>query len=153
LAQVGMRESPTHTFRLALDAAQSAARALNQDFVGTEHLVIGVLDTEGEATRALQAAHAEPAKLREAMLASLPGGEQAPVVGGNLPLSPRAQRCITEGIVAAQAGREAVVSTRFLLLALLEDQGSLLRRCLADCGADVETLQQKLAERPGVVEP
>ena len=37
-----MREALTETFRDALAAAQSAARELNQDFVGTEHLMLGV---------------------------------------------------------------------------------------------------------------
>jgi ATP-dependent Clp protease ATP-binding subunit ClpC len=148
-----MRESPSRTFRLAVDAAQAAARQLNQDFVSTEHLVIGVLKTEGEATRALAAAHADVAALTAAMLQSLPDAVNAPVVSGALPLSPRAQRCITESIVAAQAGRETVVSTRYLLLALLDEPGSLVRRCLSGCGADLETVRKNLAERPTTVEP
>lgn len=148
-----MRESPNRTFRNAVDAAQSAARQLNQDFVSTEHLVLGILNDDGEATRALQACHAHPQALKTAMEQSLPRGDKPPVVTGNLPLSPRAQRCITEGIVAAQAGRESVVSTRFLLLALLEEPHSLLHRALTDCGADVETLRQKLLERPETPEP
>jgi ATP-dependent Clp protease ATP-binding subunit ClpC len=147
-----MREELTDTFRQALEAAQSAARDLNQDFVGTEHLMLGLLTTDGDAVRTMRAAHAEPPALAEALRATLPRGEQPPVVTGNLPLSPKAQRLVNDAIVKAQAMRESTVSTRFLLLSLLDEPRTAVRQALDTVGADVDPLLRKLAEKPAAAE-
>ena len=58
---------------------QAAARELNQDFVGTEHLVLGILDCpDSEAVRAIQRGAVSPAELRERLTASLPRGGMSP---------------------------------------------------------------------------
>src|SRR5947207_1499858 len=116
-----MREALTQTFRLALQSAQSAARQLHQDFVGTEHLMLGLLGTDGDAARAMRSAHADPAQVNTALRAALPCGAEPPVVTGDLPLSPKAQRIVNGAIVKAQAMRVTQVSTRFLLLSLLDE--------------------------------
>ncbi len=143
-----MRESLTESFRSALAGAQHAARELNQDFVGTEHLMLGLLETDGQAVRTLAAAHAEAPRLRSALLAILPRGSEPPIVTGNLPLSPKAQRIINGAIVTAQALRESHVSSRFLLLSLMDEPHSAIRKALHEIGVDVEALQHKLAEKP-----
>src|SRR5258707_11817917 len=105
-----MREDITDTFRLALGAAQTAARELNQDFVGTEHFMLGLLATDGEAVHALRTSHGEAETLKTALQHILPRGEKPPIVTGDLPLSPRAQRIINGAIVKAQAMRESRVT-------------------------------------------
>src|ERR1700733_3400380 len=134
LSSSTMREAITDTFRKALSEAQSAARDLNQDFVGTEYFMLGLLASDGEATHALRSSHGEPAKLKSVLEHSLPRGEQEPVVTGDLPLSPRAQRVINGAIVKAQSMRESRVSTRFLLLSLLDEPGTVMREALDKCG-------------------
>ena len=147
-----MRESFTDTLRAALDGAQRAARDLNQDFVGTEHLMLGLLAGDGaaggEAGRALRAAHAAPAVVRSALLAEVPRGASPPVVHGDLPLSPKAQRAINGAIVKAQSAHDRRVSTRFLLLSLLDELPPAVRAAVDRAGCDVHTLESKLAERP-----
>ena len=147
-----MREGITETFRRALSEAQLAARGLNQDFVGTEHFMLGLLGTEGEAVGAVISSHGEPAELKGVLQRALPRGEQAPVVTGDLPLSPRAQRAINGAIVKAQSMRESRVSTRFLLMSLLDEPGTLMREALDKCGVDFDVLQPKLAEKPATLE-
>lgn len=157
-----MRESLTRTFQSAMEAAQRAARSLNQDFVGTEHAALGLLQgnpsiestgsgaggSAAEAVRALQAAHADVARAASALRSLLPAGDQPPLVSGQLPLSPRLQRVVSESIVGAQAAHEPRVSTRFLLLALLAEPQNLLQRVLCELGTDIDVLRQKLAEKP-----
>jgi ATP-dependent Clp protease ATP-binding subunit ClpC len=147
-----MREAITDTFRIALSGAQTAARELNQDFVGTEHFMLGLLATDGEAVHALQTSHGEPAELRTALQHALPRGEKAPIVTGDLPLSPRAQRIINGAIVKAQAMRESRVTTRFLLLSLLDKPKTVMREALDKCGVDFDALQPRLAEKPATAE-
>ena len=147
-----MREALTDTSRNALAAAQTAARELNQDFVSTEHLMLGLLGGDGEAIAALQAAHAEPAKVAIALRGALPCGEQPPVVTGDLPLSPKAQRLVNSAIVKAQAMRESRVSTRFLLMALLDETQSPVRQALNEAGGDLDSLEPRLAQKPANAE-
>ena len=148
-----MRETFTTTLRSALSAAQSAAREHNQDFVGTEHLMLGLLGgSDGEACRTLRAAHAEPSRLADAVSFGLPRAAEPPVVHGDLPLSPKAQRVLTGALVKAQSLREPRVSTRLLLLSLLDEVPPAVAAALAGCGVDTETLTAKLAERPGNAE-
>jgi ATP-dependent Clp protease ATP-binding subunit ClpC len=147
-----MREALTDAFRLALQSAQSSARELNQDFVGTEHLMLGLLGTDAEASRTMRAAHGDPEQVKSALSAALPRGEEAPVVTGDLPLSPKAQRIVNGAIVKAQAMRETRVSTRFLLLSLLDEPDTAVREAMNKAGADIETLQRKLAEKPATPE-
>ena len=143
-----MREALTETAKAALTAAQFAARERNQDFVGTEHLMLGLLAVEGEANRSLRAAHAVPAAVTSALLTVIPRGSVPPVVTGDLPLSPKAQRLINGAIVKAQSMRESRVSSRFLLMSLLDDLPSAVRQALTQSGADLERLEPMLAEKP-----
>jgi ATP-dependent Clp protease ATP-binding subunit ClpA len=147
-----MRETFTNTLRSALAGAQAAARSHNQDFVGTEHLMLGLLDGDGEAVRTLRAAHAEAPRLRSSLDGGLPRGAEPPVVTGDLPLSPKAQRVINGALVKAQSLREPRVSTRLLLMSLLDDVPPAVRAALDAGGVDTETLAAKLAERPVAAE-
>lgn len=141
-----MREALTDTLRNALQLAQAEARQLNQDFVGSEHLLLGMLGCgDCDAGRALESHHVARAKLRENLIKLLPKGEQPPVVTGDLPFSPRAQRLINGAIVKAQAMRQPKVSTRFVLLSILDESQSIARDALSACGADTEQLERALA--------
>jgi ATP-dependent Clp protease ATP-binding subunit ClpC len=142
-----MREPLTETLRQVLDDAQREARAMNQEFVGTEHLLLGMLNCDRcESHRVLQKAGIEPVDLRAALMRELPKGTREPVISGNLPFSPKAQRTINAAIVKAQLHHEPRIATRIVLLALLEEPETLIRRAMAEAGADLQQLCRLLAE-------
>jgi ATP-dependent Clp protease ATP-binding subunit ClpC len=143
-----MRESLTDTLRSTLAEAQSAARTLNQDFVGTEHLVVGLLSVDGEAARSLRSAHGTAGEIKSSLMASLPKGKQDPVITGDLPMSPKAQRAFNGAIVKAQSMRESKVSTRFLMLSLLDEMPPAARQAMANAGVDCDALPMQLAAKP-----
>jgi ATP-dependent Clp protease ATP-binding subunit ClpC len=143
-----MHQDLTQSLRRSLEAAQSAARDLNQDFVSTEHLMLGLLSTDGDALHALRSAHAEPDSLKSALRAKLPHGKPPHVVTGDLPLSPKAQRAINGAIVTTQVMRESHVPTRFLLKSLIEEPQSVARQALVSAGVDIDTLLASLNEKP-----
>jgi ATP-dependent Clp protease ATP-binding subunit ClpA len=148
-----MHEALTTTLRQAMITAQSEARALNQEFVGTEHLLLGILGCETcDASLVLERNGPKVGIVKDTLRHALPHGKEPPVVTGDLPLSPRAQRIIQESIAKAQALRETNVSTRFVFLSLLDEPDTIIRRVLAECGADVAQLQRQLAERPAQTE-
>ena len=145
----GMREAITATLRQVFQSAQEEARAHNQEFVGTEHLFLGLIRCqECEAEHVLREQELEPSQLRAVVQRGLPRGSEPPVIMGDLPLSPKAQRVINGAIVKAQALREAKISTRYLLLSLLDDPETLVREAIDDGGGDVNQLRQALVETP-----
>jgi ATP-dependent Clp protease ATP-binding subunit ClpA len=144
-----MREGFTRTLRQVMSFAQQEARTHRQEFVGTEHLFIGVLRCHDcEAETVLAEAGLDPARLRDHVARDLPTGDDAPVITGDLPLSPKAQRTINGAIVKAQALRESQISTRFLLLSLVDEPQTLIREALQLQGGDVNQLRQALVEAP-----
>jgi ATP-dependent Clp protease ATP-binding subunit ClpC len=147
-----MHEAMTEQLRRVLDAAQLQARQLNQDFVGTEHLLLGMLsashasDGESEAVAALRRGEISLDELREHLVDALPRCTEAPVVTGSLPLSPKARRAVNAALVAAQSSHQPRVSTRLMLRALLEDPESEIQASLRACGVNLDRLQSVLAE-------
>lgn len=144
-----MREGFTQHLRQVLDAAQHAARDLNRDFVTTEHLVLGVVHVaDCEAAYLIQRNEVNLVELRDRLVRALPRGDRAPVVVGELPLSPKAQRAIQNALVLAQRLGEPAVSSRLLLASLLEEPDTAVRDSFRSCGADLDLLQGLLADAP-----
>jgi ATP-dependent Clp protease ATP-binding subunit ClpC len=136
-----MRLDFTQTLSAALIHADEQARELGQEFVGTEHLLLGIVaGKSGDAYRALEA-ETNIAQLLPALKRALPKDNDPPLVTGRLPLSPKAQRAINTAISLAQAASLPSVSTRFVLLTLLADRESIIGEFLAESGADLEELR------------
>ena len=144
-----MREAFTRTLRQVMGFAQQEARERHQEFVGTEHLFLAALRCrECEAETTLRLMGLNPDQLRDVVRKGLPTGEEPPIISGDLPLSPKAQRIINAAIVKAQALREERITTRYLLLALVDEPNTLIRDAIEDAGGDVNVLRQALVESP-----
>lgn len=142
-----MREEFTEQLRSALDHAQQEARKLNQDFVGAEHLLLGLLSSDdSEAVAGLRLANIGLQELREQLVEVLPRGSEPPVVTGDLPLSPKAKRVVNTALVSAQAEGSNVVSSRRLLRSLLDERETVVRIVLRSVGADLDHLQRVLMD-------
>ena len=139
--------------RKVLDQAQHEARALNQEFVGTEHMMLAILQASGTlALRTLRQHHVDKDAVRSQLLSVMPYSDSAPVVTGNLPLSPKAQKTINSALVMSRSLREPKLSTRVLLLALMDEPKTALIDALRNTGVDVEELLRALAETPSEAE-
>ena len=123
----------TDSARKVLDDAQTEARALNQEFVGTEHMLLAMLSCHGcQVSRVLRQHHVDRDAVRTHLLSILPYSENAPVVTGQLPLSPKVQRSVQNAVVMSRSLREPKVTTRVLMLALLDDPKSIFLQALRD---------------------
>jgi ATP-dependent Clp protease ATP-binding subunit ClpC len=138
----------TDTLTKVIANAQDEARRLNQDFIGTEHLALALLDQDdSEAGRILAQMNVESGYVRNALAHAIPSGEKPPVVTGKLPMSPRAQRLVTNSIVAAQAAGKQKIATRFLLAALIAEASGVVCEVFRRSGADGSELAKALRER------
>jgi ATP-dependent Clp protease ATP-binding subunit ClpC len=147
-----MRLGFTDTLAVALLHADEQARKFGHDFVGTEHLLMGILiGKSGDAFRSLQA-ETNVEQLLPELISALPEGGTHAAITGRLPLSPKAQRVVNTAISEAQAAGQSAVSTRFLLLALLGESDSAVSEILTDSGADLDELQGLLSRPNGNAE-
>jgi ATP-dependent Clp protease ATP-binding subunit ClpC len=144
-----MQPQLTDSTRKVLDQAQTEARSLNQEFVGTEHMLLAMLGCHNcHVSRVLRQHHVDRDAVRTQLLSVLAYAEDSPNVTGNLPLSPKAQRAINAAVVMSRSLREQKVSTRVLLLALMDEQNTVFLKALRETGVDVESLVRALGEKP-----
>jgi ATP-dependent Clp protease ATP-binding subunit ClpC len=149
-----MQPQLTESARKVLEQAQQEARALNQEFVGSEHMLLAMLGCHGcLASRTFRQHHVDRDSVRTQLLSVLPYSENAPVVTGQLPLSPKVQRAVQNAVVMSRSLREPKVSTRVMLLALLDEPKTVFLQALRDTGVDVEALLRALGEKPTEEEP
>ena len=138
----------TETLARVIANAQGEARRLNQDFIGTEHLALALLDLDdSEAGRVLAQMNVQSGYVRNALVHAMPAGQDPPVVTGRLPMSPKAQRLVTHAIVAAQAAAKAKVSTSTMLAVLLAENKGVVCEAFRRSGADGSELIKALKER------
>jgi ATP-dependent Clp protease ATP-binding subunit ClpC len=140
-----MRLGFTETLSAALLLADEQARKFGQEFVGTEHLLLGILAGKtGDAYRALQA-ETNVDHLAVEIAEALPKESAPSHITGRLPLSPKAQRAINSAVSEAQAAGAGAVSTGFLVLALAGDSDSAIAELLTQGGADLDELRGLLS--------
>ena len=132
----------------SLRLAQRAAGELGHSYVGTEHLLLGLLrEEEGMAHRLLSGAgvtdQALCAAIRAGAGGAIPGAD--PVQG----LTPRARRVVELAVEEAQRCAERYVSTEHLLSGILREGNNMAVRALRTAGADPRQLQALLQQKEG----
>ena len=138
----------TQRAQTALRLAQESAAELGHGYVGTEHLLLGLLrEGGGVAARVLQSAGLEAETIRTAILRAVGSG-----IPGALPsqgLTPRFRHIIE--LALAHAGRlgQDSVGTEHLLLGLLQEGAGVAIRVLSACGQDPRRLAGDLSAAMG----
>lgn len=128
----------------ALALAAEEARQLKHNFIGTEHLLLGLLRLNaGVATTVLKKLGVDLVKLREAVIELSPG---APVVEGlsGTPYTPRLKKVLMLAQKQARSLHHTYVGTEHLLLGLLEEGDGLAARVLRGFKLDLEQMRQEI---------
>lgn len=121
----------------ALNGAADRARALGHDFVGSEHILLALLENPGcSACRRLSALALAPAELAETLKAMM-APAQAPVqIRGNLPVTARTRKILE--MAALEAGDGNAVDTVNLVAAMLKEGENAAAQLLFNAGLTVE---------------
>jgi ATP-dependent Clp protease ATP-binding subunit ClpA/post-segregation antitoxin (ccd killing protein) len=136
---VGLFARFTPRARQAVVLANEAARGVPHGFVGTEHVLLGILD-EGDnmAIRALDELHVDCDELRTELRASmLPPAGAAPT--GHVPFTPRAKRSLELAAKEALALGHNYIGCEHLLLGMLATEEGLASRVLRRLGVEHRT--------------
>ncbi len=131
--------------RRAMSLADREARALNHNYIGTEHILLALaLQEGGTAGAILRELGIDPPKIREQiMLAVRPG--LAPVTAGKLPHTPRTEDSIDAAVRIAEEAGHTSVCPEHLLLGLLSVPECLAARILTDkLGADPAQIRRQI---------
>ena len=135
-----MFERFTEPARRAIVLAQDEARTLHHDYVGTEHVLLGLLrEEDGVAVRALQSLDitVEVVRPQVAQLVG-PAVEVAP---GQIPFTPRSKKVLELSLREAVSLGHNHIGTEHLLLALMRESEGIAAQILVELGADDEAVR------------
>jgi hypothetical protein len=131
--------------REAVALAQEEARGLNHNYIGTEHVLLGLLRVEhGLAARLLGSIGADLEQSRTALEERLVGrGERQPPPGA-LRFTPRSKKAFELALKEAKSRRSVHVRSEHLLLGLARIRDGLAAKLVAELGADYESLRGRV---------
>jgi ATP-dependent Clp protease ATP-binding subunit ClpA len=135
----------TDRARRVVVLAQEEARMLNHNYLGTEHILLGLIgEGEGVAARALESLGISLEAVRQQVEEIIGQGQQAP--SGHIPFTPRAKK------VMELASREALqlghnyVGTEHILLGLIREGEGVAAQVLVKLGADLNRVRQQVIQ-------
>jgi ATP-dependent Clp protease ATP-binding subunit ClpC len=152
-----MRNNFTSRVQKVIRYSKEEAMRLGHDYIGTEHLLLGVLkEGEGIAIKILQNLNCDLVKLKKAIEDSTaPSGGTMTI--GNLPLSKRAEKALKMTYIEAKNFKNDVIGTEHLLLSILKEKDSLAAQILLTFNIDYtgcySELENILAGKPTIPRP
>ena len=133
----------TETARHVLVLAQQEAQQLRQNFIGTEHLLLGIVgEGGGTAARLLLNRGIDLATVRDAVRSTVRQAQAAPP--RSIGLTPRAKQVIELAIDESRLLNHRVVGTQHLLLGMIREGQGVGARVLSDLNLDLAELRAAL---------
>ena len=131
-----MQDKFTDNAVTAIEAANSAAISLSQSYVGSEHLLIGLLSVDGVAKRVLEENGVTYDRFMELVNKLLTPGNVA--VGSTEAMTPRAKRIISLAATEAYRLNSGKIGTEHILIAMLKEGDSIAVRLLNTIGVNLQ---------------
>jgi ATP-dependent Clp protease ATP-binding subunit ClpA len=133
----------TERARQVVVLAQDEARALNHNYIGTEHLLLGLLrEEEGVGARVLDALDVTIEEVR-AQVARVVGSGDEPVIG-QIPFTPRTKKVLERALREALSLGHNYIGTEHLLLGISRVGDGVAARILLDLGADADKIRNEI---------
>jgi ATP-dependent Clp protease ATP-binding subunit ClpA len=140
-----MFERFTDRARRVVVLAQEEARRLNHNYIGTEHLLLGLIgEGQGVAAQALESLGIRLAAVRQQVEAIIGRGQQAP--SGHIPFTPRAKKVLELARREADALGHHYVGTEHILLGLIREGDGVAAQVLVALGADLNRVRQQVIQ-------
>ena len=123
--------------------AQEEARSLKHNYIGTEHILLGLLrEDEGLAARVLESFDITVTRVRDEVVHIVGSGEE--VAPGQIPFTPRAKSVLELALREAQNLGRNYIGTEHILLGLAGENGGVAIRILLDLDAGPEKLRSEV---------
>ena len=135
-----MFERFTERARQVVVLAQEEARSLKHNYIGTEHLLLGLLrEEEGVAARVLDGLEVSVEEVRAAVVRIVGSGEESPQ--GQIPFTPRAKKVLELALREALSLGHNYIGTEHILLGLVREDEGVAARILLDLDAEPEKIR------------
>ncbi|MDH3463915.1 MAG: NDP-hexose 4-ketoreductase, partial [Acidimicrobiia bacterium] len=136
-----MFERFTDRARRVVVLAQEEARLLNHNYIGTEHILLGLLNEgEGIAAQALESLDIDLASVREEVVKIIGQGKQSP--SGHIPFTPRAKKVLELSLREALQLGHNYIGTEHILLGLIREGEGVAAQVLQQLGAELQKVRQ-----------
>jgi ATP-dependent Clp protease ATP-binding subunit ClpA len=134
----------TERARQVVVLAQDEARHLKHNYIGTEHLLLGLLrEEEGLAARVLESLHITLEEVR-AQVERVVGRGDEPLVSGQIPFTPRAKKVLELALREAMSLGRNYIGTEHILLGIVRENEGVAARILLDFDADAEKIRNEV---------
>ncbi len=135
----------TERARKVLTLAQEEAQRFNHNYIGTEHLLLGLVrEGDGVAARVLSNMGVQLPKVRSAVEFIIGRGEQAPT--GDIGLTPRAKKVIELAVDEARRLNHHYIGTEHLLLGLVREGEGIAAGVLESLGVNLEKVRAQVMQ-------
>lgn len=140
-----MFERFTESARRVLVLAQEEARLLHHNFIGTEHILLGLLhEGEGVAARALTSLDISLETARQKVADTIGPGSKSPA--GSPPFTPRSKKVLELSLREAMQLHHDYISTEHILLGLVREGEGVAAQVLVSLGAGLPMVRQRVIE-------
>src|SRR5690242_13245092 len=140
-----MFERFTDRARRVVVLAQEEARMFNHNYIGTEHILLGLIhEGDGVAAKALKSLGISLESVRQHVEEVIGQGQQAPA--GHIPFTPRAKKVLELASREAQQFGHNYVGTEHILLGLIREGEGVAAQVLVQLGADLNRVRDQVVE-------
>ncbi|HLT96902.1 MAG TPA: ATP-dependent Clp protease ATP-binding subunit [Acidimicrobiia bacterium] len=140
-----MFERFTDRARRVVVLAQEEARLLNHNYIGTEHILLGLLNEgEGIAAKAMESLGIGLDSVRDEVVKIIGPGQQAPT--GHIPFTPRAKKVLELSLREALQLGHNYIGTEHLLLGLIREGEGVAAQVLQQLGAELQKVRQSVIQ-------
>ncbi|MGB7587280.1 MAG: ATP-dependent Clp protease ATP-binding subunit [Solirubrobacterales bacterium] len=138
-----MFERFTERARQVVVLAQEEARTLKHNYIGTEHILLGLLrEEEGLAARVLESLDITTERVRSQVVRIVGSGEE--VTSGQIPFTPRAKKVLELALREALSLGHNYIGTEHILLGLVRENEGVAARILLDFDADSDKIRNEV---------
>ncbi|MCC2594714.1 ATP-dependent Clp protease ATP-binding subunit [Tessaracoccus sp. OS52] len=135
-----MFERFTDRARRVIVLAQDEAKLLNHNYIGTEHILLGLIhEGEGVAAKALESLGISLEAVRDQVEEIIGQGQQVPT--GHIPFTPRAKRVLELSLREALQMNHSYIGTEHILLGLIREGEGVAAQALLKLGADLNRVR------------
>ena len=143
-----MFERFTDRARRVVVLAQEEARMLNHNYIGTEHILLGLIhEGDGVAAKALELLGIGLEAVRQQVEEIIGQGQQAP--SGHIPFTPRAKRVLELSLREALQLGHNYIGTEHILLGLIREGEGVAAQVLTRMGADLDKVRSQVVRLVG----
>jgi len=140
-----MFERFTDRARRVVVLAQQEARRLDHNYIGTEHILLGLIhEGQGVAARALTSLGVNLDAVRQQVEEIIGRGQQTP--SGHIPFTPRAKKVLELSLRESQQLGQDYIGTEHILLGLIREGDGVAAQVLVKLGADLNRVRQQVIQ-------